>query len=276
MAIRPSAWCGERLPVDPGLVVVALHEGPAGQLDEVAVAGVVLGQQGQVVVELLAPVGVAPGVVHPAPAGRPLVAGVVGHVGLGAEDRLDALLAALLVEVEDAVHVPVVGDADRGLAVGDGGPDDLADPGGAVEHRVLGVDVEVGEAASTRHQVHSLRSRARPSPCPQESVDRSQRCDSPTVARRAAAPGRPSARSWTGHVIAPVPTLVREGRVVGLVRPDQRVPDGAHRGVVVRSGERRALQVGQPQAAGWTGSPRSPGGGGARAPGPPTGRCRGG
>ncbi len=53
-----------------------------------------------------------------------------------------------LVEVEDPVHVPVVGDPDRRLAVGHGGSDDLGDPGRAVEHRVLGVHVQVGEAGS--------------------------------------------------------------------------------------------------------------------------------
>ena len=35
----------EELPVDLGLDVVALEEGPARELDQVAVAGVVLGQQ---------------------------------------------------------------------------------------------------------------------------------------------------------------------------------------------------------------------------------------
>ena len=68
----------EQLPVDPGLVVVALEEGPAGELDEVAVAGVVLGQQGEVVVELLAALGVAAGVVDPAPAARALGAAARG------------------------------------------------------------------------------------------------------------------------------------------------------------------------------------------------------
>ena len=58
---------------------------------------------------------------------------------------LIALLAALLVEVEDAVHVAVVGDADRRLAVGHRLGHDLVEPGRAVEHRELGVDVEVGE-----------------------------------------------------------------------------------------------------------------------------------
>ena len=42
------------------------------------------------------------------------------------------------------------------LAVGHRGAHDVGDPGGAVEHRVLGVDVEVGEAVS--HPAPSLAS----------------------------------------------------------------------------------------------------------------------
>ena len=57
----------EQLPVDPGLVVVALEVGGRGQLHEVAVALDRLGQEGQVVVELLAALDVAAGVVHPCP-----------------------------------------------------------------------------------------------------------------------------------------------------------------------------------------------------------------
>ena len=61
------------------------------ELDEVAVALVALGQQREVVVELLAALGVAAGVVDPAAARRALAAGLVRHVRLGADDRLDAL-----------------------------------------------------------------------------------------------------------------------------------------------------------------------------------------
>ena len=75
----------------------------------------------------------------------PLAAVVVGHVGLGADDRLDPLLVALLVELERAVHVAVIGHADRRLPVGDGLGDQLVEARRAVEHRELGVDVEVGE-----------------------------------------------------------------------------------------------------------------------------------
>src|SRR5206468_291249 len=70
---------------------------------------------------------------------------LMGEVRLGAEHRLEPVGVALLVEVEDAVHVPVVGDAERGLTVGGGRGDEVGHPRGSVEHRVLGVDVEVGE-----------------------------------------------------------------------------------------------------------------------------------
>ena len=61
---------GQQLPVDLGLAVVALEERPARELDQVPVAGVVLGQQGQVVVGLLAALGLAAGVVDAAPTRR--------------------------------------------------------------------------------------------------------------------------------------------------------------------------------------------------------------
>ena len=54
-------------------------------------------------------------------------------------------LARGLVEIEDAVHVAVVGDADRRLAVRDRPGDDVGHPGRTVEHRELGVLVQVGK-----------------------------------------------------------------------------------------------------------------------------------
>ena len=135
----------EQLPVDPRLVVVALEERQARELDQIAIAGFVLGQQGEVVVELFAAFGVAARVVDAAASGRPFGAVVVGHVGLGADDRLDALLAAFLVELERAVHVAVIGHADRRLAVGDRLGDQFVEARRPIEHRELGVDVEVAE-----------------------------------------------------------------------------------------------------------------------------------
>ena len=118
----------EQFHVDVRLAALeALEEAARGQLDEVAKARVVGGEQGQVVA-LHAPLGLA----------------VVHQVGLEAENRLDIVLAAGLVVLDRAVHHPVVGEPER-RHVELGGPRrhrlDLA---GAVEQRVLAVDMQVG------------------------------------------------------------------------------------------------------------------------------------
>ena len=113
------------------------------------------------VVELLPAVDVAPGVVHLAPAHGPLVAGLGGHVGLGPDDRGDALGPAGLVEVQDPVHVAVVGDAQRRLPVRHRGGHQLADPGRPVEHGELGVGVEMRKRPP-RHRPSFQRSNLQP------------------------------------------------------------------------------------------------------------------
>ena len=91
---------------------------------------------------------------------------------------------ARLVEVEDPVHVAVVGDADRRLAVGRGRGHDVVDPGRAVEHRVLGVHVEVGErVAHDALRLADVRSPHDPQP-----VDESHRCDSDMLTASDCAP----------------------------------------------------------------------------------------
>jgi hypothetical protein len=135
----------EQFPVDLRLVVVALEEGQTRQLDEVAVPLVGLGQQGEVVVELLAAVGLAARVVDPTAPHRTFGSVLEGHVRLGADDGLHALGTAFLVEVERAVHVAVIGDADGRLAVADRLRHQFVEPCRAIEHRELGVHVQVGE-----------------------------------------------------------------------------------------------------------------------------------
>ena len=97
------------------------------------------------VVELLPTAGVPAGVVDLASPDGPLVAGLGRHVGLGADDGVDAGLAARSIEVEDPVHVPVIGDAEGRLTVGNGCLDQVGHPRRAVQHRELGVGVEMGE-----------------------------------------------------------------------------------------------------------------------------------
>ena len=140
---QPGVMALEQLPIDPGLVVVALQVRRRRELQEVAVALDGLGKQGEVVVQLLPTFGISPGVVHLAPAHRSLMSGFAGHVGLGPDDGGDPLVTARLVEVQDSVHVAVIGDAQSRLPVGHCRGHQLADPGGPIEHGELGVGVQM-------------------------------------------------------------------------------------------------------------------------------------
>ena len=139
------AVTGEQLPIEPGLVVVALQERSRRQFEQVPIALGAFGQEGEVVVELLASGDVTSGVVDLSPAYGSFVSGLGRHVGLGPDDRVDARRPAGGVEVEDAVHVPVIGDPKSRLAVGHRRLDQLTDPGGSVQHGELGVGVKVCE-----------------------------------------------------------------------------------------------------------------------------------
>ena len=70
-------------------------------------------------------------------------AGAGGHIDLAADDGADALLFALLVEIDDTVHDTVIGDGDGGLAQGLGALDQPLDAAGAIEEAVFAVDVQM-------------------------------------------------------------------------------------------------------------------------------------
>ena len=128
----------EQLPVGTRLVVVAVEVREARDLDQVAVALLGLGEHREVEDLVLAAL-------------RPVEARRVGEVALHAEHGLDPGVAGGLVQLERAVHVPVVGDPDRGLPVGGDRRHDLADPRRPVEHRVLGVEVQMDEGVGVRN-----------------------------------------------------------------------------------------------------------------------------
>ena len=122
----------EQLPVHARLVVVALQVAERRQLDQVPVALVRLGEQRQVVVPLRLP------------------GPVVAEVHLAADQRLDALLPCLAVELDGAGERAVVRERDRGHVVLGRGGGEVRDAAGAVEDRVLGVNVEMDEGG-VRH-----------------------------------------------------------------------------------------------------------------------------
>ena len=83
-----------------------------------------------------APIGVA----H-----RPVESRPFRQVRLHADDWLDPGVLRLLDEIDNPVEDPVIGDGYRRLTIGFRGRNHILDPGRTVEHRVLGVDVEVCE-----------------------------------------------------------------------------------------------------------------------------------
>ena len=137
----------QQLPVDARLRVVTLEVAERGELDQVRVALVRLGEQRQV--RVAARAGVA----------------VLGDVDLAADDRLDPLLRGLLVEIDRAGERAVVCERDGGhLELGSPGRERW-DPARPVEDRVLAVDVEMDEVGA-----HGRVILGRPSEVPFDAV----------------------------------------------------------------------------------------------------------
>ena len=147
------AVIGKNLPIDPGFVVVPLHERPAGELDEVLIARVVLGQRNQVVIELLAALGAAAGIIDAASSARPLVAAVISLVELAANYWLDVMILACPIEVEHAIHIPMIGDAKAWHPICCCLSHEFIKAGCAVQHGVLGVHVQM-----CKRRTHALMS----------------------------------------------------------------------------------------------------------------------
>ena len=122
----------QQLEVDARLVIEAVEVRVRGDLDQVAVPGVRLREQRQMVDVVIGPL-------------RPVEPAGADEIGLAPDDGSQSRVARRPVEVQDAVHVAVVGDADRGLAVGFGSGDDVRDPSGPVEHGELRVQMQVHE-----------------------------------------------------------------------------------------------------------------------------------
>ena len=128
------------------------------------------------------------------------------------------LVAALLVEVEDAVHVAVVGDGERRLAVRHRRGHDLADSRRAVEHRVLGMSVQVDERRAAVSCALRRLGQPLPTLCPQT---------------RSTACGR-----TTRAVISPRRTIARAMRCRHRVRS---VTDAARHGCIAAWAEAQAV-----------------------------------
>ena len=132
----------ENFLIDARLEVEAFERGGAGELDQVAKAGPVLGQQRQVIAGGLAAAG--PSLVE---------AAAWCDVGLVADDRVDARSLRLAVELQGTVQVAVIGQRQGVHAVIDAPSDQLADVTGTVEQTVMAVTMQVGKWSRARLRV---------------------------------------------------------------------------------------------------------------------------
>ena len=92
-------------------------------------------------------------------------AGAGGHIDLAADDGADALLFALLVEIDDTVHDTMIGDGDGGLAQGLGALDQPLDAAGAIEEAVFAVDVQMDKIGHGVPPWRKLGKARGPRPC---------------------------------------------------------------------------------------------------------------
>ncbi len=138
--------CLQHLHIHPGLVIISLCKALADNLHQIGIAGVILRQQHQVVIAVLA-------------AGEFLVkAGVRGHIHLAADDRINPRRLGLPVELQNPVHDSVVGDGGAVHAQFLHPPYILLDLVGTVQQGILRVDMQMRECHIVRSFAQFIKS----------------------------------------------------------------------------------------------------------------------
>ena len=121
----------EQFLVDARTVVESLQVRPGNELQQVAVAGVVLGDDHQVIGGAFVGGAVAPA--------------AVSDVQLASDDGFNAGILAFRVEIHHSVQGAVVGDAHGVHAQFAGATNQIGDAADAVEHTVFSMGMEMGE-----------------------------------------------------------------------------------------------------------------------------------
>ena len=114
----------KRLEIDTRLIVEAVDEPRRHDFHEVRVALVILREEHEVVVAVLALSDLT------------VETGAAREIDLAAKDRLDSLLQRLLIEVDDTVHHAVIGDRHRIHPELPAACDHLRDPSCTIEKTV--------------------------------------------------------------------------------------------------------------------------------------------
>ena len=131
---------GQQFLVNARLVIIAGEMRLGGELDEIFVAGRVPGEQTEMMIN-----------VAPAAAGFLFQPAARRDIHLAADDGFDALFARGLVKINRAVEHAVVGDGERGEFQFMGLVHQPVQPAGAIEQRILGVQMEMNKVR-VRHE----------------------------------------------------------------------------------------------------------------------------
>ena len=120
----------EQIIVDAGPIIEPMDKSLRRKPHQVLIAGLILRQQDEMAI---------------LPVQLPLLDSVATgrHIGLHAYDRLDPLLLAFPIKIDDAVHDPVIRDSHGGLAQGFGSRHQGRDAGRSIQQRVLGMDMQM-------------------------------------------------------------------------------------------------------------------------------------
>ena len=122
----------EQFLVDPRFVMESVEVRRGNQLHQIAIAGLVLRQQGEMVSRVALII-------------RPVLDRSRRHVRLAADDRFDTRLGRFLVKFDRPVQIPVVGDRHRGHLEFCRLFHQLLHPHRPVEEGIFRVEVEVNE-----------------------------------------------------------------------------------------------------------------------------------
>ncbi len=131
-ADQPLGVAGQEILVDARIIIEPLQLSRRSDLEQVLITGLIFCQQEQM-------------------GGAPVFLGVVvlhaagGHVGLQADDGLDAGIFAGVVKLDHAEHGAVVGDRQGGHVHFFGALDQLLDIAEAIQEGIFGMYVQVGK-----------------------------------------------------------------------------------------------------------------------------------
>ena len=120
--------------IDARFVIIAFEVGGCGELDEVLITDLVLGQQDKVMIDIA-----------PATGGFLFEAAAGGDINFAADNRLDPLLARHLIKINRAIENAVIGESERGKFQLVRSVHELVQTARPIEERILRMQMQMNK-----------------------------------------------------------------------------------------------------------------------------------